>query len=304
MSGLIGSMLAGGVKGYADGKVKDIEQKEQFDLKMALMDAQHEKNLLEKKMGFEMEDARIAKQEQERAKLFEPVEESTTTPESIMQKYTDENGVEQVVKSGGETVTKSRPATANDAAERAFKVGKFAEGEGLLKLSQKENKGFESIKLDDGSIVKFDKNTGTASIAFEGSGDVALPKNESEILWRAAQGDETAIKAAQMIVEQKKAGRAPTKASDEDLTYADWKKKPENKGKGRDDFYKWKKQEDGANMQSVTEEPLYDIDGQPVLNADGTQKMKSRVTRKEPIPDKPVAKEPLLGDDPLGLRIR
>lgn len=302
MSGLIGSMLAGGVKGYADGKVKQIEQQEQFDLKMALMDAEMEKNVMLKKMGFEMEDQRAAAQAEKRAGYFADVEESTTTPESVMQKYTDENGVEQVVKSGGETVTNSRPASVGDAAERAFKAGDFESGEGLLKLGAKE-KTFDSIKLDDGTIVSFDKSTGATEVAYKGDGKSVQYKTIEE----AIVNEQDPVKRAELINVKKSiaaAGRAPTKASDEDETYADWKKKPENKGKGRDDFYKWKKQEDGANMQSVTEEPLYDWDGQPVLNDDGTQKMKTRVTRKEPVPDKPAAKEPLLGDDPLGLRIR
>jgi hypothetical protein len=58
MAGLLGSMVAGAAKSVADGRLKDIEQKEKFDYQNALLNAQAEKELMLKKAGIEMEDAR------------------------------------------------------------------------------------------------------------------------------------------------------------------------------------------------------------------------------------------------------
>jgi hypothetical protein len=43
--GLFASMLAGGVKQVADSRVADIDEREAFDLKASLLDAQYEKEL-------------------------------------------------------------------------------------------------------------------------------------------------------------------------------------------------------------------------------------------------------------------
>jgi len=208
MAGLLGYMAAGAAKGYTDSRVSTLEKQEDFNLKKMLMDAEVEKTMMLKKLGYELDDERAAKQAEKRAGYFDDVEEAETTPESVINKYVDENGSEQVVKAGGETVSKKRPASASDAAERAFRSGDFESGTGLLQLAAKDKKGYESHKMDDGSVISFNKDSGKAEIAIEGSGSVTVPKNEAEILWRAASGDKTAIKAANLIVEQKKAGRA------------------------------------------------------------------------------------------------
>ena len=51
MAGLLGSMLAGATKSVAQGRIKDIERQEQFDMQKALMDAQIDKQLRLKEAG-------------------------------------------------------------------------------------------------------------------------------------------------------------------------------------------------------------------------------------------------------------
>jgi hypothetical protein len=272
-AGLLGSVLAGATKRVSEGRLADIAKREDFDLKMALMDAQVEKEMRLKEAGYEFDKRKEADQEaSNRATMdraFAPVEETSKTPESVMNKYVDENGQEQVTKAGGETVTKTREATSQDAAQRLAREGKFEQAKGLLSLGGKE-RSYESVKLDDGSVLSFDKSTGTGKIVYQGGKSVDVPKSELELAWRQAGGDPD--KAAKIIVEQKArvaaAGRAPEKASDDDLTFADWKKKPENKGKGRDDYAKekarWSK-DGGDNMDEVTTKTIEnDKFGRPV----------------------------------------
>lgn len=297
MAGLLGSMLAGATKGYAQSRLNSIAQQEEFDMKRALLEAQTEKELMLKKAGYEME----AKQEQDkmdrRAKYFDDVEETSKTPESTMNKYTDENGNEVVAKAGGETITKKREATTQDAAERAMKSGDFEAGEGLLKMSAKKEKVYDSIKLDDGSIFSFDKSTGTGKVILQGGGTMDVPKNEMELAFKIAGGDPQ--KAADILVNQKAriaaAGRAPERASDEDMAYADWKRKPANKGKGRDEFARekasWGKSNDSGLVEVTEKSGTDELTGRPY----------SEKTTKKKVPASELEKSKKLSD-PLGLR--
>jgi hypothetical protein len=280
MAGLFGAMLAGAAGTAAKGKVREIENQEKFSMEQALLDARLEKEVQLKKLGYEMEDARTASKNAQRAEYFKDVEETSTTPESVINKYTDDKGVEQTVKAGGETITKARPATMEDAAERAIKAGDFETGEGLLKMTPKKEKSFESVKLDDGSVLSFDKSNGTHQVIIKGGGVMNVPKNEFELAWRESGGDPKL--AGEIIVKQKArvaaAGRAPERASDDDLTFADWKRKPENKGKGRDDYAKekasWNKSDP---LDTVTE-------SETQYNDDGSEK---KVSRTSKVPSKP-----------------
>lgn len=59
MAGLLGSVLAGGVKGYAEGRANDIRKQEDFNLKMELQNAAMEKELKLKQAGIDMEEKQI-----------------------------------------------------------------------------------------------------------------------------------------------------------------------------------------------------------------------------------------------------
>jgi hypothetical protein len=248
------------------------ERQEQFDLDNALLDARMDKEIQLKKMGFEMDDARTAEQQDKRAKYFTDVEETSTTPESTMQKYTDENGVEQTVKSGGEAVKTSRPATMNDAANRAIKAGDLETAEGLLKMTPKTEKSFESVKLDDGSIMSFNKSDGTGKIIQKGGGTLDVPKSELELAWKMAGGDPE--KAAEILVEQKArisaAGRAPDKQSMEEQEYDSYVAQKRANGEKPLSLYQfnnWKasKRKGAEQFDTVTEATTnYDAEGNEV----------------------------------------
>jgi hypothetical protein len=294
MAGLLGSVLAGAAGKVADGRVKQIERQEAFNMENALLDARMDKEVRLKQMGYEMDDARTAKQQEKRAGYFNEVEDTTKTPESVMNKYTDANGVEQVTKAGGESVTTKRAATMEDATARAIKAGDLETAEGLLKMSPKKDKSFDSIKLDDGSVMAFDKSNGTGKIISKGGGTLDVPKNEIDLAWRMADGDPK--KAAEILVSQKArvsaAGRAPDKLDNDDLSYADWKKKPANKDKGRDDYTKekssWGKEND-LGIQTVTEEPVLNQLNKPIIGKDGKPMMTTKTQRKERVPEKKEA---------------
>jgi hypothetical protein len=264
MAGLLGSMIAGGVKSFADGRVKDIEEKEEFDLKNALLEAQMDKELRLKDAGYKMEDDR---------------------EQATMDK-----------RKGYMTGDDGQELTAQEASAKAMKAGDFEAGEGLLKMAPKTEKSFESVKLDNGSVMSFDKTNGTSKIIFEGGKEVKVPKDETEIIWRAANGDPEAKKAADMLVKQKErianAGRAPERASDDDLAYSDWKKKPANRNKGRDDYAKEKSTwgKDNEDYQTVTEAPVLDFNGTTRLDKNGNPMMTKKVTRKEKVSKEAPAK--------------
>lgn len=54
--GLLGSMVAGGVSGYAGSRMDTLEKKEAFDLKMELMNSETEKQMMLKREGIKLEN--------------------------------------------------------------------------------------------------------------------------------------------------------------------------------------------------------------------------------------------------------
>jgi hypothetical protein len=253
-SGLLNSMIAGGAKSVADGRLKQIEQKEEFDLKTALLDAQIDKEMRLKEAGFKMEDER-----------------AQATMDKRKSYMTGDDGKE---------------LSAQEAASKAMKAGDFEAGEGLIKMAPKTEKTYDSVKLDDGSVMSFDKSTGKGEIISEGGKTTTFKSIEEAIVNEADPR-----KRAQLIGIKKEitaAGRAPERASDDDLTYADWKRKPDNKGKGRDDYAKekssWGKADE--NLQTVTEEPVLDFQGNTRIGKNGEPMMTRKTTRKEPVPTK------------------
>lgn len=294
MSGLLGFMAAGAAKGYADGRGREIAQEKEFDLKLALMDAQMDKELRLKEAGFAMEDKRAAAEMERNKSYMADVEETRKTPESVINKYTDEKGQEQVVKSGGDVVKTTREATMQDGFERAMKGGDFKSAETFAKMAPK-GKDFESIKLEDGSVMAFDKSNGTAKIVLEGGHKVDVPKSELELAWRMAGGD--AEKAANILVSQKAkvsaAGRAPQRETETESrkrdfidAYSDnaeYVKNGKLTAKGFDKFNKIENDE----YQTVTEAPVIDLAGNIKLDKNGKPLMTTKVTRKEKVPEKP-----------------
>lgn len=58
MSGLIGALIAGGVKGTAESRVDSLNRQEEFNMKQQLLNAEVEKQLMLKKAGYAIEDKR------------------------------------------------------------------------------------------------------------------------------------------------------------------------------------------------------------------------------------------------------
>lgn len=55
MAGLLGALVAGGVKGYTSQRLEDINEQEKFDFAKSLQDSQFEKEELLKEMGFKQD---------------------------------------------------------------------------------------------------------------------------------------------------------------------------------------------------------------------------------------------------------
>jgi len=280
MSGLLASMVAGGVKNVADTRLKDIEQREEFDMRKALMDADVEKNLRLKELGFQM-DQQHATQERERVGGLLQAGRDKLKPQEGEPGGYDPNAPKQYEDMTEQEKLLHDAKTLKDSGDLDGYDKMIARAKNIAP----ENKGYESVKLDDGSVFSFNKNTGEGKIALEGSGMTDVPKSDLELAWRMADGDPK--RAAEILVEQKarvaKAGRAPEKQSDNDQAFADWKKKPENKNKGRDDFEReratW-----GKDNESESTTEKFDADGE-LLETSKTTKGKPKP--KEASPKKP-----------------
>ena len=166
MAGLLGSMLAGATKSVAQGRIKDIERQEQFDMQKALMDAQIDKQLRLKEAGYAMDDARAAKQAETRAGYLE----------------------------GAETI--------DDAAGAAFKAGDFATAKDIISFKPKEGEtktlkpgevmvdsrgqvlftapesGGYKYERVGGSLFVIDEKTGKKVDEFKGAANVSIVKHE------------------------------------------------------------------------------------------------------------------------------
>lgn len=56
MAGILGAVIAGGVRGYTGQKIRDIERQEEFNMQNALLDARAEKELRMKEAGIKLEN--------------------------------------------------------------------------------------------------------------------------------------------------------------------------------------------------------------------------------------------------------
>ena len=181
MSGLLGFMAAGAAKGYSEGRGQELEQRREFDLRAALVDAQAEKELLLKEAGYEI-DSRRANAEMERNKAY----------------MTD------VEVQGEDGTATTRPATMQDGFDRAIKGGDLATAEKFGKAIPKR----ETYTLSEGQKV-VDAN---GKVIAEGT-----PKERkidvNEMILKAAKGDKEAQAFLSTLTSQEvkkaAAGRAP-----------------------------------------------------------------------------------------------
>ena len=180
MSGLLGSMIAGGVKQVSQGRLDQLDRQDQFNMQNALLKAREDMDPRLKEAGINMQEA-AAGRERDRVKgFFQPGEDDS-------------------------------PVSISQAAENAARSGDVDTAKGLINSQPATNKSFDSIKLDDGSVMSFDKSTGKGEIILPGGKKVDVPKSEIELAYQAAGNDPK--KALEILVSQKKqvasAGRAP-----------------------------------------------------------------------------------------------
>jgi hypothetical protein len=171
--GLLGSMVAGGVKKVADGRVADIEQQEEFNMKNALLDAQIEKELRLKEAGYQMEKQRAETE----AKEVKAITDTVVDPMAGKGGYEDESSkVKRDYDLVSQKVSKLREAGKNDAADRLQKdldrIDSKNNKEAALELKQliAENK----IKNQQGLLNLKEQ-------ALEQQGKIADAKNETQL---------------------------------------------------------------------------------------------------------------------------
>jgi len=226
MAGLLGSMVAGAAKGVAENRLSQAERQQQFDMKRALLDAELDMRMRMKQMDAEFDDKRAAKIAEARAGDWAPIEEETTTPSSVMQRYTDESGQEVEVKSGGDTFKSKRDVTVEEAAERALRRGDPEYAKGLLEYAGKKGDTKSVYNVGDGTLVAYDKKANKAEIVYENGKKSKVPSNEIELALAATDGDPQ--RAMELLVKHKArvaaAGRAPASDGQKpaDVKSAEW----------------------------------------------------------------------------------
>lgn len=193
MSGLLGSAIAGGVRQVTQGRLNDIDRQEQFNMQNALLQAREDMELRIRESGVQIQE-QAAGRERERIKAFS----------------TGENG---------------QSVPLQEAATNAYKAGDIDTAKGLISMTPKsDGKVFDSIKLDDGSVMSFDKSTGKGTIIEVGGKKIDVPKTEIDLALKAAGGD--AKKAMELLIQQKSkvaaAGRAPRQPTQFETSRADF----------------------------------------------------------------------------------
>jgi len=257
MSGLLGFMAAGAAKGYSEGRGRDLAQKQEFDLKTALLDAQMDKELRLKEAGFAMEDKREAA-ERERNKGY----------------MTGDDGA---------------VLSTQEAANKAMQSGDLETAEKFNKSTPKR----ETFTLSEGQKVV---DSGGKVIAEGNPKAEKFDVNEMIFLAASGDKKAQAFldKMSAMDIKKAVAGRAPQRETETESrkrdfidAYSDnpeYVKNGKLTSKGFDKFNKIESDE----YQTVTEKPVIGFDGTNKLGKDGKPLMTTSVTRKEKVPQKPV----------------
>ncbi len=171
--GLLGNVIAGGVKKVADGRVADIEQQEEFNMKQALLDAQIDKELRLKEAGYQM-DKQHAENE---AKEVKAITDTVVDPMAGKGGYEDESSkVKREYDLVQQKIDKLTEAGKYDAA-KALQTK-------LDKIDAKNNKeaALELKQLIADNNIK--NQQGLLSLkeqALEQQGKIAEAKNETQL---------------------------------------------------------------------------------------------------------------------------
>jgi hypothetical protein len=185
MAGLLGFLAAGAAKGYSDGRGKELAQKQDFDLRTALLDAQMDKELRLKEAGYQMEDKRSAA-EMERNKAY----------------MTGENG---------------EAVSTEQAATKAMQAGDLTTAEKFAKSTPKR----ETFTLSEGQKVV----DSSGKVIAEGNPKPEKIDINDMIFKAAAgdkQAQAFLDKQSAMDIKKAVAGRAPRSSTEAETRKADF----------------------------------------------------------------------------------
>lgn len=151
MAGLLGSMVAGAAGGYAKARGEELQKQDErqgnFDLQNALLDARHEKDILLKKAGFQMEDER---EDAKASRIAADVQAADA-----------EYGASATQP--GQSPERTQYERYQDLADRAASRGRFPDAESFGKLADRykpKDVKFSTVKGDGGEIYSFNEATG------------------------------------------------------------------------------------------------------------------------------------------------
>ena len=270
MAGLLGAVVAGAAGGYAKSRIDGINQQQEFDLKMALADAELEKQMQLKKQGYEMDDQR----EQAKKDKVASIANSVTDPlegkggyESDEDKSKRDRGLLQ------QKADKLADAGEYDAAKVYYARGDAQDKSEMTKAQ---------LELKEQQILATIENQKERNRIQEELGDA---KNATQLAKL-----EAAVAKSNQGGSNKK-----TDAEGEYDSYVTQMKEQRKKPMARYQFNNWmdgKKAgfKNDRGIPTVSDEPALDLAGRPMFK-DGTPVTTRKVTRKEKVPEKPVPKK-------------
>lgn len=260
MSGLLGSMIAGGVKGYADNKIKDINRAEEFNLQSALLTAREEMEMRLKERGFEMEDAR----EQAKKDKVAGIANSVKDPMEGKGGYESE-----------EAAAERKRGLINQKADALADAGEYDAAKvyyGRADAQDKSALSLRQLEVKEQQILGTIKNAEERNRIYEELGNA---KNETQLAKLEA--------AAAKVNSGGKPNDAQTKRADFIEAYANDPKYVKNGKLTGAGYDKLNKLSDDNDTQKVTEEPVLDLIGNVRIGKDGQPMMTRKVTRTEPV---------------------
>lgn len=196
MAGLLGAMVAGGVSGYAKSRMDTLEKKEAFDLKMALNDADLEKNLLLKERTYQQDQSHI---DSEHTRIKDTLETGRGVAMGGAQKLYDEMTPKEKFLFDANTLKNNGDLKGYDSMMARAKA------------LEPEKETFKDF--DPNHIVMNSKG----NIVYNGQGKTLTFKNDED-LWSASQNpDDSRHELATKMIKAKGdekvrvaiAGRAP-----------------------------------------------------------------------------------------------
>lgn len=258
MAGLLGAMVAGGAKGYADQRIKSIEQQEAFDMKAALMEADAERQLRLKEAGVKMdEDAN----QRERDRVG-----------GLLKSVKDPNEGK-----GGYETPEMKVQAKRDLLEKQIGVLKDSGDIEKAKVIQAELVALDNTDLKGQQL---DARLEQIQNAFK------LGEERNKLTAEANDAKATASAAKIDVARARLEGTKSGKETDTDKNYASYVKEKEAKGQTPLPRYRWDnwmEQNKAKNKDADTVTTTYDESGE-ILDKKVTSKKKASPIRSSPKP--------------------